>query len=187
MIDHAMMRTFAWLIVAALAVSGVFALTVDMIEGAVLIGLALTSAVALKLQHTFPSAIMLLLIVAASVNAAGYILGLWHERTLFDEIVHAFTTLVGIIALLWLATRDGRALSQVSGPAVLVSALVAGLGLGLAWEAFEWTIGIIGSKRDTLIDLAMDSLGAVAAGIIFAGLRGWRTPIASTATVEQSH
>lgn len=171
------MRTIAWLIVAGLAVSGGYALTVDMVEGAVLIGLASISSVALHFQRTFPSAIMLLLIVAGTVNAAGYILGLWHERTLFDEIVHAFTTFVGMIALLWMATRDGRPLSQASGPSIIASALVAGLVLGLAWEAFEWTIGIIGNQRDTLIDLAMDSLGAVAAGIVFAGLRGWRAPV----------
>jgi hypothetical protein len=175
-----MMRTFGWLIVTGLTASGGYALTVDVMEGAVLLGLALISGVALQFQRTFPSAIVLLLIVAATVNAAGYILGLWHERTLFDDVVHAFTTLVGLIALLWLATRDGRPLAQASGPAILLSALVAGLGLGLAWEAFEWTIGIIGSQRDTLIDLAMDSLGAVAAGIVFAGLRGWRAPVPAT-------
>lgn len=177
MINHRMMRTAAWLIVACLAVAGVYSLTADMMEGAVLIGLALISGVALHFQRTFPSTIMLLVIVAATVNAAGYVLGLWHERTPFDELVHAFTTLVGIIALLWLATRDGRPLSQASGPSIIVSALVSGLVLGLAWEAFEWAIGIIGSPRDTLVDLTMDSLGAVAAGIIFAGLRGSRAPV----------
>lgn len=149
---------------------------VDRMEGAGLIGLALISGTALHFQRTFPPVIMLLLIVAATVDAAGYILGLWHERTRFDEVVHAFTTFVGMIALLWLATRDGRSLPRASGPSIIVSALVAGLVLGLAWEAFEWMIGIIGSQRDTLVDLAMDSLGAVAAGIVFAGLRRGRAP-----------
>lgn len=164
------------MIVAGLAVAGAYSLTADMMEGAVLIGLALIGGVALHFQRTFPSAIILLLIVAGTVNAAGYILGLWHERTLFDEIVHAFTTFVVMIALLWMATRDGRPLSQASGPSVVVSALVAGLVLGLAWEAFEWIIGIIGDQRDTLVDLAMDSVGAVTAGIVFASLRGRRAP-----------
>jgi len=117
---------------------------------------------------------MLLLIVAATVNAAGYILGLWHERTLFDEIVHAFTTFAGMTALIWMATRDGRVLNGASALSVIAFALLAGFILGLVWEGFEWLIGIIGNQRDTLVDLAMDSLGAVAAGVLFTAYRARR-------------
>jgi len=38
-------------------------------------------------------------------------------------------------------------------------------------------IGIIGNQRDTLIDLAMDSLGAVTAGLLFTGDRARRAPV----------
>jgi len=151
----------------SLAVAGAYAIAVDTVEGAVLLGLAVLSGVALYFQHALPSSIMLLLIVAATVNAAGYIVGLWHERTMFDEIVHAFTTFAGMTAVIWMATRDGRLLEGASALSVVAAALLAGLVFGLVWEGFEWLIGIIGNQRDTLIDLAMDSLGAVAAGLLF--------------------
>ena len=151
----------------SLAVAGAYAIAVDTVEGAVLLGLAVLSGVGLYFQHALPSSIMLLLIVAATVNAAGYIVGLWHERTMFDEIVHAFTTFAGMTAVIWTATRDGRLLEGASALSVVAAALLAGLVFGLVWEGFEWLIGIIGNQRDTLIDLAMDSLGAVAAGLLF--------------------
>ncbi len=72
-------------------------------------------------------------------------------------------------ALIWMATRDGRILNGASAFSVVASALFAGLVFGLVWEGFEWVIRLIGGQRDTLVDLAMDSLGAVTAGILFAG------------------
>ena len=169
MIDHPFLRTASWLVVAGLAAAGAYAISVDTAEGAVLLGLAVLGGVALHFQRALPSSIMLLLFVAATVNAVGYILGLWHERTMFDEIVHAFTTFAGMTALIWMATRDGRLLDGASALSVVASALLAGLILGLVWEGFEWVIGIIGDQRDTLVDLAMDSLGAGTAGLLFTG------------------
>ena len=40
-----------------------------------------------------------------------------------------------------------------------------GLVLGIAWEIFEWAVGIINGWADTLVDIVMDVLGAVAAGL----------------------
>jgi hypothetical protein len=157
-------------------VAGAYALSVDIVEGAVLLGLAVLSGVALHFQRALPSGIMLLLIVAVTVNAAGYIIGLWHERTMFDEFVHAFTTFAGMTALIWMATRDGRLLDGASALSVVASALFAGLILGLVWEGFEWLIGIIGNQRDTLVDLAMDCLGAATAGVLFTGFQDRRAP-----------
>lgn len=167
MIDHPYLRTASWFMMAGLVAAGAYALRDDIAEGAVLLGLAVAGGVALHFQRALPSGIMLLLIVAATVNAAGYIIGLWHERTMFDEFVHAFTTFAGMTALIWMATRNGRLLHGASALCVVASALLAGLILGLVWEGFEWVIGIIGNQRDTVVDLAMDCLGAVTAGVLF--------------------
>jgi len=177
LIDHPFLRTASWLVAAGLAAAGAYAITVATVKGAVLLGLAVLGGAALHFQRALPSGIMLLLIVAATVNAAGYIVGLWHERTMFDEIVHAFTTFAGMTALIWLATRDGRLLHGASALSIVVSALFGGLILGLVWEGIEWAIGIIGDRRDTLVDLAMDSLGAVTAGLLFTGFRTRRAPV----------
>jgi len=50
--------------IMSLAVAGAYAIAVDTVEGAVLLGLAVLSGVALYFQHALPSSIVLLLIVA---------------------------------------------------------------------------------------------------------------------------
>ncbi len=119
---------------------------------------------------------MFLLCLVVAVNVAGYVLNLWRERTMFDELVHAATSFAGMAALMWVAARRARRLNGMRGIAVVATALVAGLILGLAWEGFEWLIGIIGDQRDTLIDLAMDCLGAAAAGLLFSSSRPGGAP-----------
>lgn len=177
MIDYPFLRTASWLAIAGLAAAGAYALSLNIVEGAVLLGLAVVGGGALFFQRALPSGIMLLLIVAATVNAAGYIIGLWHERTMFDELVHAFTTFAGMTTLIWMATRNGRLLDGASALSVVASALLAGLILGLVWEGFEWVIGIIGSQRDTVVDLAMDCLGAVTAGVLSTIFQARHSPV----------
>lgn len=115
-----------------------------------------------------PTFYALLLVIAALVNLAGYLLGLWHNDTLFDELVHLFTSFAGLAAI-------GRYLivARAIRPSkkLVASLLALTLTLGVAWELFEWLIGIIGDSRDTLIDLVMDlaggGLAAVLVGSVF--------------------
>lgn len=163
--------------VAAFVAAGAYAIGVGTIgSGAALLGLAALAGLALRLQRALPSSIMLLLFAVAAGNAAGYVINLWQERTMFDEVIHALTTFAVMTALIWVTARDTRLLNDLSGLAVVASALMAGLILGLAWEGFEWLVGIIGNQRDTLIDLGMDSLGAVAAGLLFSSRQARRVP-----------
>ena len=56
--------------------------------------------------------------------------------------------------------RPGTAPTVLTGlGAAVLSLILAGIGLvvGLLWEGFEYLIGIIGSRKDTLIDLAIYS------------------------------
>lgn len=104
-----------------------------------------------------------LLITAAGVNAAGYLLGLWHDETIFDEAVHFFTTFAITAAIGTALVRSGM-LQATSRIYLVVPAL--GLLLGLSWEVIELIIGIIGGRTDTLFDLAMDLAGALAAAAL---------------------
>lgn len=124
--------------------------------------IAVTAAAALLARRILPAAFGLLLTVAVAVNAAGYVLTLWHERTAFDEIVHAFTSFAGMAAIGWLVLKR----RMRPGLALLWQALAIGLVIGVAWEGFEWAIGIIGSRRDTAIDLLMDGVGALLAAML---------------------
>lgn len=114
----------------------------------------------------------LLVALAVLLNAAGYLLSLWHEETAFDEAAHLFTSFAGMAALGRIAAATpafGR-----SAPPLWVF-IGVGLLLGIAWEGLEWLLGIIGSLRDTLIDLVMDGTGAAAA----AALLRWACPAAA--------
>ena len=110
-----------------------------------------------------------LLVVAALLNAAGYALNLWREATIFDEVVHFFTTFVVTAAIgrLVVATRSVPNLTRL-GVLMIASALF----LGIAWEGFEWLIGIIGATRDTVMDLIMDMVGAVFAALLIVRVFG---------------
>lgn len=137
----------------------------------------LVGAVALASRRKLPPLIGLSLLIAAMVNAAGYTLNLWHERTPFDEAVHAFTSFAAMAAATWVLLAGGVA----SWRTVIPLAIGMGIVAGLAWEAFEWLIGIVGDWRDTAIDVLMDAAGAFAGGI-FVRRIGERT--AGTSSLE---
>lgn len=101
-----------------------------------------------------------LLSAAVLVNAAGYLFNLWHDETIFDEAVHFYTSFAVVAALGRLAVEKDW---LPSGASRWLALPALGMIMGLAWEAFEYMIGIIGSRHDTLMDLAMDGAGALLA------------------------
>lgn len=50
-------------------------------------------------RRSFPPLFGFLITLAASVNVTAYVFTLLHERTPFDEFVHAHTTFAGIAAI----------------------------------------------------------------------------------------
>ncbi|TDH58762.1 hypothetical protein E2C06_30850 [Dankookia rubra] len=113
-----------------------------------------------------------LLVALSVVNVAGYALDLYWQFWWFDRVLHAATILA---ATLWLALFVfARTLKGERGHALLVVLLVAsvGIALGAVWEVAEWVFDqiapgdVIKGKHDTVIDLVMDTAGAVLAGIL---------------------
>jgi len=114
--------------------------------------------------------ILLGLIVAA--NVAGYAFDLYGAVWWFDRVLHGFTIL-GLT--FWLAVVVfARALRGEPGHRVLTILLPASLGvaLGALWEVAEWGFDqiapgdIIKGKHDTILDVVMDTIGALAAGVL---------------------
>lgn len=170
-LDH---PAFAWAcraIAAAAAVYGLWALVSSpWSETIVSAVIALIATAALYGRARLPILFGLSVAVAAAVNGAGYVFTLWHEETAFDEIVHAYTGFAGMAAIGW-AMFHGRLLAGWPSAWLVAAMLGIGLLLGIAWEGFEALIGIIGSRRDTLIDLAMDMAGALIAAALICWVR----------------
>lgn len=130
-----------------------------------------------RLRPAFDAAV----VAALALNAAGYAFGLWRAIAWFDEATHLITPLlIAPVAYIALAKADGVPRTAAPGWNARLGRFVvtAALGLALAalWELFEWGLdGAAGTDfspgyTDTLLDLLMDSLGAVLAG----GLMAWR-------------
>jgi hypothetical protein len=112
-----------------------------------------------------------LLAILGLANVAGYVLDLYARFWWFDRILHACT----IFAItFWLALFVcNRALRGGNGRAALIVLMIASVGLaaGALWEVAEWGFDrvapgdVIKGKHDTIIDIVMDTAGAVLAGL----------------------
>ena len=112
-----------------------------------------------------------LLAVMGLANAAGYLLDLYARFWWFDRFLHACTILA---VTLWLALFVCRRVLR-GGPgtdALLVAVIASvGLAIGALWEVAEWGFDrvapgdVIKGKHDTIIDIVMDTAGAVLAGL----------------------
>lgn len=102
-------------------------------------------------------------------NAAGYAFDLYGRFWWFDRVLHGCTlfalTFWGAVILC------GRALNGPANHRLTRVLLIAGLGvaLGAWWEFAEWGFdhlvpaNVIKGKYDTVVDLVVDTIGAVLA------------------------
>ena len=113
-----------------------------------------------------------LFVLAALLNAAGWVWGLFNMPGPYDEIVHAFTIFALTLAISFLIYSPMFNLFRQHKILYLLTIASFGIAIGALWEVAEWTAGqvlstkVVVSLADTIIDLIMDSLGAVFAAII---------------------
>ncbi|MEW5930509.1 MAG: hypothetical protein AB1941_23870 [Gemmatimonadota bacterium] len=116
------------------------------------------------------------LAAAGIANAAGYLFGLYARFAWVDEALHACT--IFALTLVLALYLYGTVLTGARRHELLLVLTVAcvGLALGALWEVGEWGFDqlvsgdVIKGKRDTIVDLAMDAGGALAAGWVAAGM-----------------
>ncbi|MBY0299759.1 MAG: hypothetical protein K2X71_27605 [Methylobacterium sp.] len=110
-----------------------------------------------------------LLAILGAVNLAGYAFNLYERFWWFDRVLHA-TTILAIT--LWLSlTVFGPVLRAGPGHGWRILLLLASIGIagGAVWEVAEWALDhafpddIIKGKYDTIVDVIMDTLGALLA------------------------
>jgi hypothetical protein len=113
-----------------------------------------------------PTLFDFLFVVAALLNAAGWVWGLFYLPGPYDEIVHAYTTFAITLALSFLVYSSMLNIFRNHKLLYLVTIASFGIAIGALWEITEWSAGkilpteVIGSLNDTIIDLVMDTLGA---------------------------
>lgn len=168
----------AWIGIALLAGGVLSVLLSGNWAGALQGGLFLAGALALILfNDRLPSSLVLLFVVSAVVNAAGWI---WNEyRSIFgyDEFAHLFTTFAVTLSLGFLVYwRVQHYFYDHRLHFVLVIASF-GISLGAFWEIFELTL--LGNLRDPINDIVMDSIGAILAGVVAPWLTGAQNPAVS--------
>ena len=113
-----------------------------------------------------------LLAAGLAASVAGSLWNLYDKIFWYDEVVHgynffALTLVVAIYAY-------GTVLTGAGGHKLLLVLAITSMGLamGALWEIAEWTYdqfvrpNAILPKTDTIIDLIVDTAGALAAGTI---------------------
>ncbi len=118
-----------------------------------------------------PTLFDFLFVLAALLNAGGWVWGLFATPSPYDEIVHAFTTFAIALALSFLVYGSMLSIFHNRKVLYLLTIISFGIAIGALWEITEWSAGqilateVIGSLNDTIIDLIMDSLGSAVAAI----------------------
>ncbi|MEA5602334.1 hypothetical protein [Nostoc sp. UHCC 0252] len=119
-----------------------------------------------------PTLFDFLFVLAALLNATGWVWNLFGMPGPYDEIVHAYTTSAITLALSFLVYGSMLNIFRNHTLLYLVTITSFGIAIGALWEVIEWSAGkilstqVIESLDDTIIDLVMDTLGAGLAALI---------------------
>lgn len=160
-------RIIAWVGQALLAIFVIFAATQGHWSNAFALAFFLiASFIFVVRDDKLPTLFDFLFVLAALLNAMGWVWGFFYTPGPYDEIVHAYTTFAITLALSFLVY--GSMLNIFRNHTILYLVTIAsfGIAIGALWEVTEWSAGkilnsqVIGSLDDSIIDLIMDSVGA---------------------------
>ena len=159
-------RIAAWIGNFLLAIATTIVLVrVGWQAAAILLGFLLASFIFVLKERQLPTLFDLLFVIAALLNAGGWI-GLFYQPGPYDEIVHAFTTFSVTLALSFLVYQPMLPIFKSHRRLYILTIISFGLAIGALWEVFEWLTATINSLDDTIVDLIMDALGAIAASLL---------------------
>lgn len=164
-------RVASWVGQAVLAFALLTVLMRGNLQGALTIsGFLLAAFIFVTRDEWLPRLFDLLFVLAALINAGGWVWDLYNAPGPYDEIAHGFTIFAITLALGFLTYRTLLA-GFVDHPLLLVLTIASfGIAIGALWEVAEWTADFFVAKQivsgldDTISDLIMDSIGAVLAG-----------------------
>lgn len=113
---------------------------------------------------------------AVLANVAGYLYDLYEKWWWFDRVLHGFTLFALTVWLALFYLLDVIQPQRRLGLTTFLLIVAAGIAVGAVWEIAEWTFDLMASsnaikgKYDTVLDIIMDSIGAVFAAFAVRGL-----------------
>ena len=116
------------------------------------------------------------IVIAMLANIAGYVWNLYNQIRLFDEILHAFTTFALTLPIALLLYQVILIGAHTRPLLFILTVACLGLAIGAVWEIAEWAYdqivpgNVILGKNDTIIDLMVDTIGSIIAGIVSVGM-----------------
>lgn len=172
LLDGAGLRNAAWVGIGLIALAFVVAAAQGKWLGAAALVLYLAGSVAFVLwEERLPALFDLLFVLAALLNAAGWVWNWFRDVWFYDEVVHGYTIFAITLSLgflayhaLWGEMREHAWLS-------VLAVASFGLAIGALWELVEWGMMAVNfikplTLRDTMVDLVADSIGALIAGCL---------------------
>lgn len=166
-------RTAAWTGEALLAFTVIAALMQGKWGNALALACFLVASLAfIRIARQLPTLFDFLFVVAALLNAGGWVWGWFYLPGIYDEAVHAFTIFAITLALSFLTYTSLLRIFYQHRLLYLAAIASFGITIGTLWEIAEWIAGIvlstqvIGGIDDTIIDLVMDAIGSAMAALL---------------------
>ncbi|MBD1849462.1 hypothetical protein [Leptolyngbya sp. FACHB-711] len=166
-------RIAAWLGELVLFIAIIAAIAQGQWNNAIaLAGFWIAALVFILTDDKLPTLFDFLFVIAALLNAGGWVWRLFYQPGPYDEITHAFTTFAITLALGFLVYRSMLSVFRQHPWLYVLTVASFGIAIGAIWEIMEWSAGfifnteVIGDVNDTVTDLIMDSLGAGFAAMI---------------------
>ena len=170
-IESRVYHVAAWAGVALLAAALLFVLAKGNWFGGILLTIFLLASAAFVLFDTrLPNLFDLLFVAAAIVNAAGWVWDLYGRIPGYDEISHFYTSFAVTLSLGYLVYQRVREPFREHRFHFVLVIASFGISLGAFWEIFEWLF--LKELPNPVVDIIMDSLGAVLAGFAAAWFLG---------------
>lgn len=181
-------RIAAWIGQALLAIAIILAIGQGKWQNALTLAFFLVASFVFVIRDDrLPTLFDFLFVLAALLNAGGWVWGLFYPPGPYDEITHAFTIFAFTLAFSFLVYQSMLPVFRQHKLLYLLTIASFGIAIGALWEVAEWLAGlilateVIESLDDTITDLIMDSLGATFAAITSLwALQEWTEPSSST-------
>jgi len=152
-------RFAAWVGQTLLAIAVIAAAVQGKWQNAIALALFLTVSLVfvVKKDDGLPTLFDFLFVLAALLNAGGWVWGWFYAPGLYDELVHGFTMFAITLALSFRAYSSMLPIFRQHTLLYLVTVTSFGIAIGALWEITEWSAGkilatdVIGNVDDTII------------------------------------